>query len=456
MGTVGINFGSATGGQGFDVASTVTAIQSAQKSIENPWNAQLSALTAQDTALSTIGTDLASLSTALQSLTDFTGVTAQKNGSSSDTTLLALTGATSAAFAGSHTVEITSLAQTSSKYTDPVAATDTLAGSITIQVGSGTIHTINVTSGSSDTLSTLSAAINGAAIGVSASVITDTNGSRLSLVSGTGGSAGQLNVTSGLTDSTTSNSAVAIHTGETGANAVLTVDGVTVSSATNAVSTAIPGVTFQLLSAKPGTQVQIQITNDTASVATAVSTLVTAYNAVAKDLKTQEGKDANGVAEPLYGSPSLALIQTQLSSAINAGSASGGINSVTQFGITFNNDGTLALNTDTLTSALTSNFSDIVGFLQNTGGFGQGMKTALNGLSTTATYGAIHVAQQQNAAQEAALKKSIANEEALLATQKIALTTELNTANEILQSIPSQLSQINQIYSAVTGYNTKG
>ncbi len=464
MGTVGINFGSATGGQGFDVASTVTAIQSAQKSIENPWNAQLTALSAQDTALSTIGTDLASLSTALRALTDFTGVTAQKNGSSSDTTLLALTGATSAAVAGSHTVQVTNLASTSSKYTDPVAKTDVLAGSLTIKVGSVTYPAITVDS-TSNTLSTLAAAINGKGIGVNASVITDSTGSRLSLVSGTGGTAGALTVTSALSDTTTSNSAVTVHDGAPATDAILTVDGVRVTSGTNTISTAIPGVTFQLLAtpASPSTQIQIQITNDTASVSTAVSTLVTAYNAVAKDLKTQESKDSSGNAEPLYGSPVLASIQTQLSSALTFFNASTPVsasgvtyNSLSAIGVGYNNDGTLSLNTDTLTSALTTNFSDVVGLLQNSGGFGQGLSTTLNGLSATATYGVIHTAQGQNAAQEAALKKSISNEEALLATQKISLTAELNTANEILQSIPSQLNQINQIYSAVTGYNTKG
>ncbi len=48
MGTVGINFGSATSGQGFDVASTVTQIQASEQAIETPWKNQLTALQAQD------------------------------------------------------------------------------------------------------------------------------------------------------------------------------------------------------------------------------------------------------------------------------------------------------------------------------------------------------------------------------------------------------------------------
>ncbi len=51
------------------------------------------------------------------------------------------------------------------------------------------------------------------------------------------------------------------------------------------------------------------------------------------------------------------------------------------------------------------------------------------------------------------MNASIANEESLIAKEKISLTSELNTANEILQSIPDQLNQVNELYSAITGYN---
>src|SRR6185312_17107593 len=202
MGTVGINFGAATSGQGFDVASTVTQIMATEQAIEMPWKNQLTALQAQDAVFTSLGTDLSTLTTTLQSLTDFSGVLSEKQGSSSDTNLLSLTSANSTAVAGSHTVVINSLAQTSSQYSGTLAnAADTLSGTLTIQVGSGASNTITVDSGS-NTLTSLAAAINFADIGVSASVISDSSGSRLSLVSGTGGAGGELTVTSGLSDVT--------------------------------------------------------------------------------------------------------------------------------------------------------------------------------------------------------------------------------------------------------------
>ncbi len=453
MGTVGINFGSVASGQGFDVASTVTAILASEQAIESPWKSQLASLQAQDAVFSALGTDLSTLTTSLQSLSDFSGVLSQKQGSSSDTNVLSLASATTAAVAGSHTVVVGTLAQTSSEYTDAlVNAADTLSGSLTLQVGTGASHTITVGS-SSNTLASLAGAINAAAIGVNASIITDASGSRLSLVSGTSGAGGQLAISGGLTDSTTS-TAIGFHTGQSGQDASLTVDGIALKSASNTVTNAIPGVTFQLLSTSAA-QVQVQITNDTAAIGTAIGSVVAAYNAVVKDINGQEGKSASGNAQPLFGSTTLALLQNQLSSALLGGSPSGSISSVMQLGIGFNKDGTLSLNGDTLNSALNGSFSDVTGFLQNSGSFGQTFGAALNNLGAQSTSGVIYLAQQQNTAQEAALTKSVSDEDVRIAADKTRLTQELNTANQILQSIPSQLNQINEVYSAITGYNTR-
>ena len=454
MGTVGLSFGSATSGQGFDVASTVTQIQASEQAIETPWKNQLTALQAQDTVFTSLGTDLSTLTTSLQALTDFDGVFAEKQGSSSNPDLLSLSSADSTAAAGSHTVVIDSLAQTSSNYSGTIAnATDELSGTITIQVGSGQASTVTVDSGS-NTLATLANAINSAALGVKASVITDSSGSRLSLVSGNSGAAGQLTISSNLNDATTGVDNIGFSVGQLGKDASLTVDGVSVTSPSNTVSGAIAGVTFQLLGSAPGSPVQVEVTNDNTDISTAVNSFVTAYSAVINDINTQEGNDSSGNPEPLYGNPTLAMIQSQLAGSLFEGTASGSISNITQLGISMNNDGTLALNADTLNSVLNSNFSDVTGFLQNSGSFGQLMATTLNNLGTQAPNGAVYLAQQQNSAQEKALNTDISNEDAVLATQKTQLTDELNTANEILQSIPSQLNEVNEMYSAITGYNT--
>jgi flagellar hook-associated protein 2 len=454
MATVGINFGAINSGTGFDVASTVNSILAVEQGIETPWKTQLANLKAQDTAFSGLGSDLAKLAASLQSLTDFEGVLSAKQGSSSNTAVLTLTSASSSAIAGSHSIVVNSLAQTSSEYSNRITnASDTLSGSLSIQIGSGKAQSITVDS-TNNTLAGLAAAINSASMGVVASVVKDSSGSRLSLVSSTSGAAGQITLTSSLQDSTTG-SALSFQTGQNGADASLNVDGIDVTSASNTVTGAIPGVTFQLLATSPSasSQVQVQITNDNSAIESAMNSFVTAYNAVISDIKTQEGKDANGNPQPLYGDPTLALIQNQLASGLLGGKASGSVNSITQLGLSLGRDGKLTLDTSALDSALNANFSDITGFFQNSGSFGQTLTTTLNGLSSSSTKGAIFLAEQQNTAQEAALNNSISAEDARIANDKISLTTELNTANQILQSIPSQINDVSELYSAVTGYN---
>ena len=59
--------------------------------------------------------------------------------------------------------------------------------------------------------------------------------------------------------------------------------------------------------------------------------------------------------------------------ALTNGVASRAFQSLDQLGITVSNTGTLALDSSTLDSVLNSNYSDVVGFLQNTGSFGMSL-----------------------------------------------------------------------------------
>jgi flagellar hook-associated protein 2 len=470
MGTVGLNFGSATSGQGFDVASTVNQIVTNLQAVEQPWKTQLTSLQSRDTALSSLGTMISTLSTDLQNLTDFNGVLASKIGSSSDTNVLELSSATSSAVAGTHTIVVQNLAETSSAASDAVGAADVLTGGVTFKVGDGSWQTVNVGDSSKEaTLSGLSAAINAADLGVQASVLTSADGTqRLSLVSRTGGAAGQITIADStnnpdspttLADSTAPgmNMGLGLATIQDGINASFTVDGVGITSATNTLSNGIPGVTFQLLS--PGSsaseRVQVVIANDMSNIESAFKTFVDDYNSTIKAINAQEGKDSSGNAEPLYGTAVLAQLQRGLLSAVSSAFGTNRINSLISLGITASAsaDGTLKLNGDTLTGALNSNFGQVVSFFQNVGGFGPSFAKTLEGLSNgNGAIGAISLALKENSRQETMLDDDISKQDALIAIQKARLTTELNMANQILQAIPSMINQVNEIYSAITGY----
>ncbi len=334
MGTVGLSFGSPTSGAGFNVSSTVAEIVGNLQNVETPWKTQLTSLQNQDTAISSLGKLFSNLSNDMSSLTDLEGILSRKMGSSSDTNVLTLTAATSSAVAGTHTVEVANLAQTSSGYLDAVTnASDTLSGSISIGVNGGSPDVIQITS-SNDTLSTLASAINSAGIGVTASVLTDSLGSRLSLVSGTSGANGNLDVTSSILDAGNNNTALNYNPTTPGKDASLTVDGIPLSSASNTVTNLIPGITFQLLAPSATVtgggleQVQVVIGNDNTDVESTVNQMVNDYNSLISAINTQEGNDSSGNPEPLFGSPTLSLLQQQLLSGINVPNPNGSLTSI--------------------------------------------------------------------------------------------------------------------------------
>jgi len=468
MGNVGLSFGSPTGGQGFDVASTVSQIVTNLQAVETPWKNQITTLQSQDTALTGIGTDLSALSTTLQSLTDFEGVLSQKEGSSSDDSVIALTNATAAAVAGTHSVVVTQLAKTFSYSSGTIHASDTLSGALTIDGQTITMSDGTVSDGNggvipqNDTLETLANYINSGSFGVQASVVTDSSGNtQLALVSTTSGAAGAVTIDSSQLSDTpsgsTTASGVTISQAQKGQDAQFSVDGISTTNASNTVTTAIPGVTMQLLD-NSGTAVQIEITNNNSQVESTLSSFVTAYNKVIGDLNAQEGNATSGSANPLYGSATMALLQESLQLAANFTQSSGAVTTLAQLGVTAStsDDGTLTLDTGTLDSALNSNYQDVMNFFQTNGSytsFGENLTNVLNSVGNSAPNGAIYLALQQDATQETALNANISNQEALIDTEKTQLTTELNQANFTLQEIPQQIQYVNEIYSAITGYN---
>ncbi|AFL87631.1 flagellar capping protein [Terriglobus roseus DSM 18391] len=450
MAVVGISFGSATSGKGFDVAATVTSIMTNMRAPETAWATQTTALTAQDAALSSLGTDMSALSTALATLTAFDGAFSQKQGAVSDTSAVALTNATTDASAGMHTLTVQNLANSSQVHSSAIPSGLTLGGSFTLQIGSGASKTITLDA-TNNSVAGLAAAINNLNEGVSATVITDSTGSRLSLT-GPSGAENELTIdASGLTDS--GGNSVSMTETQAAADAQYTLDGIPLTSSSNTISTALNGVTFQLLGTT-SRAVTMQIANDTSTISSALASFVSAFNTLATALAGQEAKNSTGAAEPLFGDQTLSLIQSQISTALAFATGNTGKSSnLAQLGITVGTGGQLSLDSSALSTALSTNFAGVSNFFQNVGDFGQNLTTVLNGLGNSGN-GALALRSAQNTSQEKTLADNKTNLETRLATYQTQLTSELNSANEVLQSIPSRLSEIDQIFAAITGYKS--
>ncbi len=442
--------GSSGLGQGINVSSFVQSAEIAEQTQITALQTQQTTIGTQTSAMATISADLTALQSAVNALNDPLGVLSSEVATSTNPTALTAT-ATSTAVAGAHTIAITSLATTSSYYSDAVATSTTpLTTGDTISISAGGTQVASVTvSSTNNTLDQLAAAINSQTTAVTASVITDANGARLSFVSTATGAPGNLAVTGILhrTDSTAINFTQA----SAGVNAALTVDGVPISSTTNTVSNVINGVTLNLTGPTPsGTPASLTVSPDTATISTGINAFVTAYNTAITAINAQFTVGSGGGAPPLEADGSLRDAQQQLLSASSYSTAGlGGAVNLTSLGISTNNDGTLTVDSGALSNAVSSNFSGVQSFFQAAStGYAPNLTSVLNNLNGAAT-GELTLDGQSMSQASSALGTRITDLQANLAVQTQNLTAVYSQVNTTLEELPLLQAQLSQQLSTI-------
>lgn len=383
----------ATGlGSGLDIDALVTGIVDAERV---PLMARVDSRKAGvDTLISGYGmlsTSLTSLRDAVAKLAD----SAQLNATSATTSQSsALTvSASSTAQAADYTVDITQLAQAQSLVSGNFTATSDVVGSgtLTIAVGTPTYNaapnqttyasfsqtsSVDITIAADSTLADVRDAINASSASVNASILYDGSNYRL-MVNGSSTGAGQgISVTvsgdgagtdtdtSGLSqlafNATTSN----LSQVRQPQDAAFTMNGLSLSSSTNTVTSVVDGVTLTLL-ATTSSSASISVSRDSTAIVDNISAFVTAYNdyeasqkSLTKyDVLTQESGD-------LQGEAMTRTMVTQVRGMITDEIAglTGDISKLTELGITVQSDGTLKADTTTLENAVQTKFSAVEKF----------------------------------------------------------------------------------------------
>jgi len=427
---------------GIDVTAAVNAAVSAAEAPEQTWQTEESTLQSQVSALTQIQTDASTLDNDMQSLNSITGPLSAMTVSSSNSDVVSASAA-SGSTVGNHVVVVNNLATTSSWTSGTFAnsATALPAGSFTITPTGGTATTI--TTDGTDTLSDVASEINSDDLGVTASVITDDSGSRLAIVANSSGTAANFTITpSGPTGFGFTQAA-------TGGDASLTVDGISISSATNTVTGVIPGVTLNLLSADPGVEVSLGVTPDTSQIESALQQFVTDYNTVVSDLTTQF--TFSGTSEgPLASDSTVRNLQSDVLSALDytytPATGTTTVPNLTSLGISVDNNGQLSLDTGTLQSALQNNFSDVQSFFQGTSlnGFANSFDQQLTSFISPAD-GAFTVDLQSMNSQYSDLQTDVSNFQTNYITPlQTQLQADYSQAEIALQELPNQLKEIDQ------------
>lgn len=160
---------------------------------------------------------------------------------------------------------------------------------------------------------------------------------------------------------------------QAGQLAEIEIDGVTVTSESNTITTAIPGLTLNLLKVtdpgtSPATQEKINITvaRDTSATTDALNKFVSDYNALNTKIKSLTAYDTtNKKANTLTGDATVRTLQALLTDVFNSALIPADSNNpekllnLPSIGLSFEKNGNLALNSTKLQELITSDFEGV-------------------------------------------------------------------------------------------------
>ncbi|NHR06770.1 flagellar filament capping protein FliD [Chromobacterium haemolyticum] len=375
------------------IVSQLMAIDSrplvaSQKKLDG-YNTQLS-------DLGKIGSALSALQSAITSLSSGSFLQAFK-ASSSDSSIAGVS-TTSGGVSGTYVVNVANLATSRQLVFDQFNGADIKDAQAEITGApdelkftiNGKEQTVKLRDKPGDkvTLQSISDKINAEGMGVNASVVKNGDNYKLVVASTASGTDNKFTISAGGTDSgTTSGSALAGLTQSSTAaneskdagNADLTVNGVRVSSGSNKVSNAIPGVELDLYKGGAGISTTVTLSQDTAGIGKNLQGFVDAYNQVLSSIKDARAGSMKGNASILSIQQKLQDVLTKSIPGVDP------VNSyayLSQIGIAIQKDGTLKLDQTKFNDALKKDPTAVKNLFGNTSttGIAQLLNKEINSL----------------------------------------------------------------------------
>jgi len=368
-------------GSGLDVATLVSQLVAAKKAPQqNQISDQAATANTQLSALGQVNASLSALQSAMASITDGSAFTGRAV-TSSDTDVLSASNSGSAV-GGSYKIDVTQLASALKASSGAFASNSAQVGTGTLTIAVGGQSMALTIDSSNNSLASVRDAINKASNnpGVSATIVTGTDGAHLVLsgtrtgaangfsVSSSGGDGGlaALNYVAGAP----SGNALSVITAA--ADAQYTIDGLAANSAGNSISTAIDGLTLNLATLGSST---VSVSNDSSKATSALTNLVSTYNSFVGIYQNLTKYDPTSkTAGALIGDATLNSINSTLSGIVG-GTANG--STLSAIGLSLQVDGTLKLDSGKLTTALADGGQQVSNLFGGSNGFAAKLNGAL-------------------------------------------------------------------------------
>lgn len=337
-------------GSGLDVDGIVSALVTASKGTLNSLSGRATSTRAAASTISELSSLMASFTSAVRELDEAREAKCNQVTSSASSVVASATGA---AQAGSYGVKVLALATQARVYSSPSSSATTglgATGSLELTIAGESVY---VEVAPEDSLTTIAARINEAGLRVSATTFYDGSEYRLLL--------------NGL-DKGTDNALTVVESGldlglnlstnikQRASNARAEIDGFVVTSQSNQIAGAIPGVTLGL-SDVTDSPVTVTVEPEPEALQKKLTTVVDRYNAVVRKVQSAAGfgttKAGNSV---LAGDSTLRSLSGRMSSAVMTRIATGTqYDSLASLGVSLGRDGTLSLDASKLKAALADN-----------------------------------------------------------------------------------------------------
>ncbi|MFS2159107.1 flagellar filament capping protein FliD [Pseudomonas sp. Pseusp122] len=473
-------------GSGLNIGDIVKVLVTAQTQAKTDQISKTTtAISTKISAAATLKSALTTFQTSLTNLGDVTkGAFNAYAATSSNTSTLTAT-ASNTAVAGTFKIHVNSLATASKVGTAAFSGGATSAipsGNLTVtQNGISTSFTV----GANATLQSVRDQINAKSntSGISANVVTDSNGSRLVFsgvdvktgnpVTGAGSDittssdiAG-FTITAGSTLDPTSASSAGI-IGAAATDASLTVDGLPITSKSNTIDKAIGGLSFNLLSA--GTQTTdshgvstfsgadstITVASNTSGLQTSLQSFVDSYNALVKtinSLTTATTDPTTGqltVAAPYTGDSMPRNLLSDLRQQLVSPGPGSALSVLSQLGVnTAQGDGTLSIDSTKFTAAMSKNLGGQIQqlFSDTTSGLSKRMTSVLT--PYTQTGGILDTRTTQLNKQQDDVDKQKAQLDLLTTNLTSSLTAKYNAMDLVVGQLKATNTSITSFFSSL-------